>query len=283
MTLLVTGASGLVGSAVVKAARAAGRSVVPLSRSELDLTRADAVKRALDAHQPAAVLNAAAQANVDRAEEDEAWSIAVNGTAPRQLAHLCRQRSIRLIHLSSDYVLTGPSTGLLTEELPPDPRSAYARSKLLGEQGVLDEGGLAVRIQWVYAPGRRGFFTTALRRLAAGQPVRLVEDQVGIPTAAGWLAGALLAAADGGPSGLFHLAPQGEATAGDWIRAAATHLGVQTETATTASRSDFSGAHRPARSCLDGMQYATAFGVALPHWRMLLHSSLDAAGKDWLV
>ena len=282
MTLLVTGATGLVGSAVVAAAHAAGRPVVPLARSALDLTQVDAVERALDTHRPSAVLNAAAQADVNRAEEDEAWSQAVNGTAPRQLAGLCRQRGIRLVHLSTDYVLTGPDTGLLTEDLPPDPRSAYARSKLIGEQGVLDENGLVVRIQWVYAPGRRGFFTTALQRLAAGLPVGLVVDQVGIPTAADWLGGALLPSLSSGPTGLFHLAPQGEATAAAWIRAAADHLGLSTASARSAFRGDFPGAYRPARSCLDGTRYAAAFGVALPPWEQLLHASLDAAGRRWL-
>ncbi len=282
MTLLVTGATGLVGSAVVTAAQAARLPVVPLARSALDLTKVNAVRHALDTHQPSVVLNAAAQADVNRAEEDEAWSQAVNGTAPGQLARLCRQRGIRLVHLSTDYVLTGPNTGLLTEDLPPDPRSAYARGKLLGEQGVLSEGGLVVRVQWVYAPGRRGFFTTALRRLAAGQPVGLVVDQVGIPTAADWLGSALLAAVTGGPPGLFHLAPRGEATAADWILAAADHLDLSTATAHDAVRSDFPGAPRPARSCLDGSRYAAAFGVVLPPWQTLLRASLAKAGRSWL-
>ena len=243
----------------------------------LDITKADGVRRILDEHQPTAVINAAAQANVDRADKEPERTRRVNADAPGVLAHCCRERGIRLVHLSTDYVLDAPHLARLTEELPPKPRSVYAETKLAGEQAVLAEGGTVLRIQWVYSPFGHGFFNRALEAMARGQSVRLVTDQVGCPTPAELLAPALLKVATSEASGLFHLATSGEATAFDWIVAGARAAGIEPLTE-PAVRADFAGAHRPARSVLDSTKAAQTFGVSLPDWREALRTVVAGSG-----
>ena len=198
--------------------------------------------------QPDAVINAAAQANVDLADREPERSLAVNGGAVASLAGQCAEAGVRLVHISTDYVLDAPDREL-TEDLPTHPRSTYAHTKLVGEQAALMQGAVVVRVQWVYQPGERGFFNLALRRLAAGEPLSLVTDQVGRPTPAAEVAKGLLSAARGGPTGLFHLACTGETSAWDWIAAAARLRGIPVR-ATPTTRQALGGAHRPARSCL---------------------------------
>lgn len=272
MAILVTGASGLIGRALVVAG---GAEVVGLPRAALDITDADAVSRALDGHMPTAIINAAAQANVDRADVEPVHSLEVNGTAVAQLAATCAERAIRLVHISTDYVLDFPDREL-TEDLPVNPRSSYAATKRVGEQAALEAGATVVRVQWVYQPGDRGFFNLALRRLAAGQPLALVTDQVGRPTPASMVAEGLLLAARGGPNGLFHLACSGEASAWEWIAAAARLRGLPV-TATATTRAAMGGAYRPARSLLCSARFAQAWGLRLPDWETALRAVSDDA------
>lgn len=278
MKLVVTGAKGLLGAALARRAPGA----IALDHAALDITDPAAVAVALDRHRPDAVINAAARADVDGADRDPDTAFAVNDRAVGALAQACADRGVRLVHPSTDYVLTGPPTGRLTEQRAPDPQSTYARSKLGGERRALAHGAVVVRIQWVYHPGGRGFFTAALRRLAAAQPVRLVTDQVGVPSPADWVADGLLRAATGTPVGLFHLAPDGETTARDWILTAARHLGLSTHSASPARRADFAGAARPARSCLDNAHFRATFGLEPARWDRLLTAALDQAGPAWL-
>ncbi len=269
MKILVTGAGGLIGSAVVEAG---GASVVGLTRAELDITDPDALVAALEAHRPDAVINAAAQANVNRAEVDPALSFTVNAVAVAVLAARCAERGIRLVHISTDYVFDAPDREL-TEGLAPHPRSSYARGKLAGEHAARKMGATVVRVQWVYSPGARGFFNLALARLAAGEPLSVVTDQIGRPTPAALVARGLLLAARGGPVGLYHLACTGEASAWDWIAAGARLRGLPM-TATPTTRARLGGAYRPERSCLCSDRFAETFGLRLPDWTEALEAAM---------
>lgn len=260
--VLVLGAGGLVGSALLRAGAERG-----LTHAELDITDLAAVEAAFVALRPAAVINAAAQAKVDLAETDPETARQVNGLAPGALARLSRKVGIpRFVHLSTDYVLDSAAPGRLNVDTPPNPRSAYAKSKRLGEANVLEARGTVVRIQWVYHPTHPGFFSRTLDALARGETVRLVTDQVGSPTPVDLLAPALLAAARGGPTGLYHLACGGEARPWDWIAAAAELRGLPFR-AVPVTRAELGGAHRPARSCLDSRRFETDWGIRLPDWR----------------
>ncbi len=281
MRVLVTGAGGLVGGALCAAPAPRGVDVRGLPHAQLDIADPAAVRAALAAHRPDALINAAAQAGVDLAEAEPARTFRANAEGPAVLAAACAEAGVRLVHLSTDYVLTGPDRPghLLREGDPPDPRSTYARAKLAGEGPVLAAGGLVARVQWVHQAGPRGFFGAALRALDEGRPLRLVTDQVGCPTPADLLAAWLLRlAAPGGPTGLWHLATTGEATPMAWIAEAARLRGLAAQLEPT-TRAALGGAFRPARSCLDPRRAAAAFDLPLVPWAEALQLSLGASGR----
>ena len=144
MSVLVFGSGGLLGQAL--AARA---GTVGLTHAELDIGDPAAVAAALDRFRPAAVVNAAALALVDRADREPALAWEVNAEAPGRLAHACRDRDVRLLHISTDYVLQGadvPGARLAVTD-PPRPQSTYARSKRGGELAALAHDAVVVRIQ----------------------------------------------------------------------------------------------------------------------------------------
>lgn len=262
--VIVLGAGGLVGSALARSGE-----VMALPRAALDITDGDAVARALDDHEPASVINAAAAARVDEAERDPVRAWSVNAEATARLATLCAERGVRLVHISTDYVIDEAGPGRSDESRPTHPRSEYARSKLAGEVAALAGGAVVVRVQWVYDPIHPGFFSRTLRALAEGGTVRLVTDQVGSPTPADLLAEGLLIAARPGPVGLYQLATTGEATPMRWIGTAAALLGLPFRAEPT-TRAELGGAWRPARSLLDSGRFARTFGYALPAWDIAL-------------
>ncbi len=274
--ILVTGAGGLVGSQLCRAAETVG-----VSRAELDITDPAAVAAVFDRSAPRVVINAAAQANVNRAETEFEYAVEVNGHGPAVLAEACRDRGIRMVHISTDYVLTGRNAPgvLLKESDPVSPRSRYAESKLMGERAALERGAAVVRVQWVYRPGGRGFFTTALERLQAGLPLKLVVDQVGSPTSSAVVADGLLAVARGSATGLYQLACRGETSAYGWIRRAAQLLGLPFEVEMI-HRETLAGAFRPARSVMDSARLNADFGFRPPSWREALAQAIEA--ERWM-
>jgi dTDP-4-dehydrorhamnose reductase len=242
---------------------------------DLDITDRDAIQRVLDLHCPPALINAAAQANVNRADSERELSMRVNGEGPRLLAEACAERGVRLVHISTDYVLTGRATPgtLLREDDPVDPGSIYAESKLAGEEAVLAAGATVVRVQWVYRPGARSFFTLAMERLARGEPLSLVVNQVGAPTPTSVVAPALIAAARGQATGVYQLACSGEVSAYGWIRAGAQALGLPFQVQMI-RRETLPGAARPERSVMDGTRFAREFGLEQVPWIDALRSAI---------
>lgn len=192
MRILVTGADGLVGRALV--ARGAAR-VVCAGREEGDLAEAAVRERLLDRHRPDAVLFCAAFTAVDRAGDQAVVDQArrINVDAPAAFA-----RRVPTWWLSSNFVFDGP--GPHGPAAVPAPLGAYAEQKAAGEAGVLAEGGSVCRVGWVYGPGGRTFGSTLFERLSRGETVRAIADVVVQPTLSTHLADSLLAL----PVGISH-------------------------------------------------------------------------------
>ena len=140
----VSGANGLLGSSLSK------RGYRGFSKAELDITNYQQLNQRLAQEKPSIFINAAAQAKVDLAETEKERSFAVNGTAVENLAKTCAALSIRLIHISTDYVLDYPDHETLMENLTPNPQSTYAKSKRVGELAALKHGAVVIRVQGMY-------------------------------------------------------------------------------------------------------------------------------------
>lgn len=195
--ILVPGGRGQLGRSFAQHAR--GKAVTP-GRDEFDITDSRSIATALDRLAPEVVVNAAAYTDVDGAESDEQGAAAINVDGARALAAACRERDIRLIHISTDYVFSGevpgggdPSTahGLQPHD-PTGPVTVYGRTKLAGERAVFEElpEATVIRTAWLYTGAWRvienhpgsDFVATMIRLESERETLNVVNDQWGSPT-----------------------------------------------------------------------------------------------------
>ncbi|HEV2640473.1 MAG TPA: dTDP-4-dehydrorhamnose reductase [Actinocrinis sp.] len=211
MRVLVTGAAGMLGTDLcIVLAETAGTEFTALDRGALDITDPDAAAAAVAGHD--LVVNCAAWTNVDLAETEEEQATAINGTGPRNLAAACAGAGARFLQPSTDYVFPGDATAPIPEDTPTAPLNAYGRSKLAGEQAVLEllpETGYVVRTAWLYGAHGPNFVATMLRLAGERDTLDVVDDQVGQPTSTAALARQLVllgraALAGRAPAGVYH-------------------------------------------------------------------------------
>lgn len=199
--VLVIGKNGQLGQSLKKVA--AGYTHLALEfvgRDELDLASPDAVRRFFaGAPHYTAIINAAAYTAVDKAETEPELADRVNHQAVRELADLAREQGAFLLHVSTDYVFDGKSHRPWIETDRVGPVNEYGRSKLAGEQAMLASGcrGAIIRTSWVYSEFGNNFVKTMLRLGRERGELGVIFDQVGTPTYAPDLAGALLGFLDG--------------------------------------------------------------------------------------
>lgn len=257
MKVIVTGAGGQVGSALAETVPDSV-TVVALGRSELDLTDPAAIAALVEAERPDWVINCAAYTAVDRAEDDYAAALRVNGEAIGDLAAACTAAGARLAHLSTDFVFAGDRAMPYRPNDATDPCNAYGRSKLAGEQAALrSDGALVVRTAWVYAARGNNFVTTMLRLMGERDEVRVVDDQIGTPTHADSLAQTVWELIQSNASGIWHVTDAGAASWYDFavaIQDEALALGLLTRRAAVLpipTSAYPTPARRPAYSVLD--------------------------------
>lgn len=274
-SLLVTGAGGMLGTAVTAAARDAGYAVTARARRELDITDADAVGAALAAAEPAAVINCAAWTDVDGAEAAEEAALAVNGTGAGVLARAAAAAGVHLVHVSTDYVFDGHGTRPYVESDPVAPRSAYGRTKLAGEEAVAaaSPAHAIVRTAWLYGAGGPNFVETMLRLGGERDEVSVVTDQVGSPTWTGHLAPVLVEIADRRQGGIQHATGSGACSWNEFAVEIFDRAGVDCRVLPTTTDRFPRPAPRPAYSVL-GTERADH--IDLPDWQAGLGAYLAA-------
>lgn len=271
MRLLLTGGGGALARELGDAARAAGHLVDAPARSALDVTDAAAVRRALRELRPDVVVNAAAMTDVDACEHDAERATRVNVDGPRAVARACAEAGARLVHVSTDLVFGGATPrGVAGAPLgwrpddPPAPVQVYGRTKLAGELAVADEleDHVVVRVSVLAGRYAHGFVGKVAARARAGQPLRVVDDQVASPTATCDLVPALLDLLVDGRTGVVHRAGGGHASRHALALAVVEELGLDVHVEPISS-SDLppGGAPRPGWSVLEDPD------GTLPHWR----------------
>jgi dTDP-4-dehydrorhamnose reductase len=182
-TVVVTGANGQIGYEAVRQLAPLGK-VVGLTRADLDLTDAEAIRETIRRLKPRVIVNAAAYTAVDRAETESDLAAAINADAPGILAEEARRLGAMLVHYSTDYVFDGRKGSPYVESDPPNPLSVYGATKLAGEHAIRAVGGIYVilRTSWVYGAHGTNFMRTMLRLAREREELRVVNDQVGAPT-----------------------------------------------------------------------------------------------------
>jgi len=279
--VVILGANGLLGSSMVRHFSVDPQWQVCLpDRDQLNLEDPRLVDETLAALEFDWLINCAAFTAVDACESRSDHAYLINGHAAGQLARICAAKGARMIHFSTDYVFDGTKGTAYTEDDPVNPISTYGRSKLVGEQQVLaaDAGHIAIRLSWLFGPGRPGFPDWVIRQAASGE-VRVVHDKIGCPTysedVAVWVRH--LIALPRLPGGVLHVCNPPATTWFDYAREILELIGSTVEPRPI-SMKDLPGfrAARPDNSALDPSRFESLTGLNCRPWREALAAHLRA-------
>jgi dTDP-4-dehydrorhamnose reductase len=266
--VLVTGAAGMLGQAVMPALRAGGHVALGVDLPELDVTRLESLQRAVQDFRPDWVFHLAAFTRVDDCETRRDEAFLVNGEGARNAALAAAGAGAALLALSTDYVFDGTATRPYRESDAANPQSVYGASKWAGEQAVREvhPRHVIVRTSWLFGPGGGNFVDTILARARAGQPLRVVDDQRGSPTFTRDLAQGLLRLAATGASGTYHCTNSGECTWYELAAHAVARAGLDVSLERTDTASFPRPAKRPAYSVLGNASFEQVTGWRMPAW-----------------
>lgn len=282
MKIMLLGSNGQLGKELYNHLSAVG-DVFAYTRSELDITNEQAVHEAVFENRPDLIINAAAYTAVDKAETDKERAYAVNAYSLATLAQLVEANRIWLIHYSTDYVFDGAKSDPYTENDKTNPINIYGSSKLAGERAITESNcqHLIFRTSWVIGKEGHNFAKTILRLAIERDHLKVICDQVGVPTSPSLISKVTIDAIRAiqerraWPQGIFHLAPKGTS---NWFEIAQTLLkyakSQQVMLNTTADNiqsikaAEFpTPAKRPLNSLLETQKLQTQLSFNLPHWK----------------
>jgi dTDP-4-dehydrorhamnose reductase len=212
LKVIVTGASGLVGRAVVAHVDAEGETALGFDHAGLDISDGAAIENILVSERPDVVVNCAAWTDVDGCESNREHALAANAQGPELLAMACRKIDALFIHISTDYVFDGTKQGFYTQEDEPNPISVYGVSKLEGEHRARAAWArtIIVRSGYIFGVGGTNFLSTLIARASRGERLMAITDTEGTPTYAADLAGRILDLARLDRPDLYHVVNNGD-------------------------------------------------------------------------
>jgi dTDP-4-dehydrorhamnose reductase len=286
MNILLVGCNGQVGWELQRALTPLGELTACDFDSpapwRADFSQPESLRALVERVQPRLIVNAAAHTAVDKAESEPDLARALNATAPGVLAEEARRIGALLVHYSTDYVFDGSGSTPRAEDAPTGPLSVYGRTKLEGEQAIVDSdcAHLILRTSWVYAARGGNFARTMLRLAAERDRLDVIQDQVGAPTGADLLADVTAHAIrevlrQPGLQGLYHCVASGETSWHDyarfvieWARAQGRPIRVAPEAVRPIATRDYpTAAQRPLNSRLDTRKLQSTFHLRLPPWQ----------------
>ena len=233
MKILITGAKGLVGRALVEHCSASGDEVFSYDHNALDIADARAVESVIAADRPDAVINCAAWTDVDGCETNPTKAEQVNSLGPENLARASNKAGAVLITISTDYVFDGEKEGFYTQRDQPRPISVYGRFKLEGERKAQEAHArtIVVRTGYIFGPGGKNFLSNVVARAERGEKLKAIRDYWGTPTYGRDLAVRLRELAVLDLPGIYHVVSSGEGASFETFSVEALKLaGLSSET-----------------------------------------------------
>lgn len=270
MKFFITGARGQLGQEFQKTLRKHDYKFVAFDREGLDITDLNAVIEKVSEHSPNVVINCASYNLVDKAEEDFDNARSVNASGVNNLAAACNDKNILLVHYSTDYIFDGTKEDFYIEEDEPNPINKYGESKLYGEQLLRQEADrfLLFRVSWVFGDGRRNFLSKILEWAKEKRILKIVSDQISVPTYTEDIVNVTLFALNKGLKGIYHLTNSGYASRYEVARFFVEQMGM--ENLVLPVTSDFfpSLAKRPFFSAMSNRKLSRELNIDIPDWRL---------------
>jgi dTDP-4-dehydrorhamnose reductase len=252
-------------------------TVIPLTRSDADITDGSKTAAVIVQVRPDAVVHAAAFTAVDLCESQPELAMRVNGAGTRHVALACRELNVPMLYLGTDYVFDGEKNGPYVETDTAGPLGVYGKSKLEGERQVsrLLERHWIVRSSWLFGPHGKNFVRSILDQAKGGAALRVVNDQVGSPTYTEDLAAGLAAILERGTMGTYHMSNQGFCSWYEFAQEILRQVGMDPSGIVPISTAALNRpAPRPKNSRLANARLAAEGFPLLPPWQKALHRYL---------
>ncbi len=269
MKYLITGKNGQLARAFMTRFEAQAIEFTASDASRLDITDSAAVHDAVASYKPGVIINCAAYNLVDEAEQDPDAAFAVNAVGPRNLAEAAARHKAILVHFGSDYVFDGlKESGLYVESDPVQPVNVYGKSKLTGEQYVLEglDRSLVLRLSWVFGEGKRSFMSKLAEWARNSEYLKIACDEFSVPTYTGTVAEVTLKALEQGITGRYHLTNSGFCSRYEWARLALNELGTDKFIRPVNMESFNLPARRPKFSAMSNEKLARLLNITVPTW-----------------
>jgi dTDP-4-dehydrorhamnose reductase len=263
----ILGGKGMLGTDLAESCQQQGFHVHVLDLPEFDITNAQQLGRAVDTAQ--AIVNCAAYTNVDGAESEPELAYRINAEALGRLGALAKQANLWVLHISTDFVFDGKLDRPYVETDEPHPISEYGRTKLDGER-LLIESGCAhciMRVEWTYGRHGQNFVTKLIPRAQTGQTLKVVDDQVGSPTATTEVAKVICKLLRLKPSGLFHFASAGYVSRYEMAKFIFETLSTDVEVVPCKTSDYVTPAARPLNSRFDCGKIKALLGESIEPWQ----------------
>lgn len=275
MRILVTGADGQLGKAVVEVLGTRGHQVIPTNRKNMDITDEQAVAEVFSRECVEGVIHCAAYTDVEKAEEERKICGKINIDGTKNIAKWCEQKQIKMVYISTDYVFDGEGEtpyGVTAEKRP---LNVYGWSKHMGEEVVRREVSkyFIVRTSWVFGNSENDFVKKMCRLSEERKTLKVVNDQLGKPTYVWDLAEILVDLIEKDKCGVYHIANVGECTWYEFAKEIFRQLEKEVEVIGVSSREFSQKAKRPTDSRLE-------CSVILPHWKDGLRRYLGESKSD---
>jgi dTDP-4-dehydrorhamnose reductase len=289
MKIFLTGSYGQVGWELNRALLPYGE-ICACDKDTLDLLDENAVRQAVRDFNPNIIINAAAYTAVDKAETDRDLCRLLNVRVPEILAEEAEKLEAWMVHYSTDYVFNGRNDRPWVEDDEPDPVNYYGESKLGGDMAIARNASrhIIFRTSWVYASRGSNFLLAMLRLFAQKKELRIVDDQIGAPTWARYIAQAALLALyqaldkdDARLSGVYNLAASGMASWYDFAREIRSYAGgFDDVNLTPVTSAEYpTPAARPGWSALSLEKIQRVFGIYPAAWQNAMKLCIDEVKK----
>jgi dTDP-4-dehydrorhamnose reductase len=277
--IIVTGANGQLGKELQHiAANYKQFQFLFFSKEDLDISNAESVETIWQNNKPNFCINCAAYTAVDKAETESGLAFEINSTGVKHLASTCNRFNSKLIHISSDYVFDGTAHIPYKENYQPNPMGIYAKSKLQGEQNVLEHNSesIIIRTSWVYSSYGNNFVKTMIRLMNSKPEINVVDDQYGSPTWAADLARAILSIIQFRVwhPGVYHYSNNGIITWHQFAQAIKELINSDCKINSITTDKYPTAAKRPHYSVLDKEKIQSTFLIELIDWNISLEKCI---------
>ena len=278
--ILVTGSNGQLGNEIrVASSRYTNFECFFTDVDELDICNKQALEMFVAENGINIIVNCAAYTVVDKAEEDVDLCFRINRDAVKNIGEVAQKNNIKVVHVSTDYVFDGTNHLPYTEDMPVCPATIYGKSKLEGEQALMQvcDNAIILRTSWLYSSFGANFVKTMLKLGAERDTLNVIFDQIGTPTYAADLADAILQIvnSDNFVSGIYHYSNEGVCSWYDFTKTIHRLAGICCNVQPIETKDYPTKTPRPHYSVLNKTKIKTTCKVSIPHWEESLEKCIN--------